>query len=559
MVINTIVYMLLIGVSGLLRLHIRQDKTLSWLMFVIIACLFCDYTLDSFEDQLAGFSILWNKSQIGDITIDFHPSLATNQIIIPLFFISTLAILNNNIFRYEERRCIYNSFIIFNFISLSLLICAENYVQLITMVCITDIIGYMILRDVDSSRRYVVYNFFADMCLFMILAMACGKIQSLDISRLLGYEQIGRHKDFVSIVTSIALFIKTGSFLFQSYLLDIGSARFQRMSTVNLLSAPLVGVLLFLKLHKLLFVSDLFMPIFEIMTILTFMAGIWGFITQRHIQRKVISLNMAFIGILLWLLKLNDFAWSENISLYYTAVYLFNQIYFMIYLYQNREADITKMVNANEINVIALKTLLWQIVLLNSWFIAFMYKTAISTASWTVFAGAILSVFVQVIILNHIYKAPQKRKLDYLNPNPKRVMSFVVGFILIFLGIYYERDVIGIMLLSLLAVLSLIASPLGNIFRKIYDNPLFSERDLSKTFFFYTLVSPLTYISRTFWLMVDILLSEKIITTGISKINKTAIYLFLKLNRQTLGANMLFIICGTLIIMWFFINGGINE
>lgn len=558
MVINTIVYMLLIGVSGLLRLHIRQDKTLSWLMFVIIACLFCDYTLDSFEDQLAGFSILWNKSQIGDITIDFHPSLATNQIIIPLFFISTLAILNNNIFRYEERRCIYNSFVIFNFISLSLLICAENYVQLITMVCITDIIGYMILRDVDSSRRYVIYNFFADMCLFMILAMACGKIQSLDISRLLGYEQIGRHKDFVSIITAVALFIKTGSFLFQSYLLDISSARFQRMSTVNLLSAPLVGVLLFLKLHKLLFVSDLFLPIFELMAILTFTAGIWGFITQRHIQRKVVCLNMGFIGILLWLLKLNNFSWNESISLYYMAVYLFNQIYFMIYLYQNRETDITKMVNANEINVIALKTLLWQIVLLNSWFVAFMYKTAVATQSTVIFVETILSVLVQVIILNHIYRAPQKKKIDYLNANSKRVMAFIVGFILIFTGIYYERNVIKIMLPALLIILALIASPLGNIFRKIYDNPLFSERDLSKTFFFYTLVSPLTYISRTFWLMIDVFLSEKIITTAVSKINKTAIYLFLKVNKQTLGANMFFIITGTLVIVWFCIKG-VNQ
>ena len=556
MVISTIVYMLLIGVSGLLKLHIRQDKILSWLMFIIMACLFCDYTLESFKEQMTGFSILWNKSQIGDIMIDFHPSMATNQIIIPLFFISVLAILNNNIFRYEERRCIYNSFVIFNFISLSLLICAENYVQLITMVCITDIIGYMILRDVDSSRRYVIYNFFADMCLFMILALACGKIQSLDISRLLGYEQIGRHKDFVSIITAVALFIKTGSFLFQSYLLDIGSARFQRMSTVNLLSAPLAGVLLFLKLHKLLFVSDLFLPIFELMAILTFTAGIWGFVTQRHIQRKVICLNMGFIGILLWLLKLNDFSWNESISLYYMAVYLFNQIYFMIYLYQNRETDITKMVNANEINVIALKTLLWQIVLLNSWFVAFMYKTAVATQSMVIFIETILSILVQVIILNHIYRTPQKKKIDYLNANSKRVMAFIIGFILIFTGIYYERDVIKIMLPALLIILALIASPFGNIFRKIYDNPLFSERDLSKSFLFYTLVSPLTYISRTFWLMIDVFLSEKIITTAVSKINKTAIYLFLKVNKQTLGANMFFIITGTLVIVWFCIKGG---
>ena len=52
------------------------------------------------------------------------------------------------------------------------------------------------------------------MLLFMILAMVSGKIHSLSIAELFTYEQIGRHKDFVGLVTALAIFIKIGAFSF---------------------------------------------------------------------------------------------------------------------------------------------------------------------------------------------------------------------------------------------------------------------------------------------------------------------------------------------------------
>ena len=198
--------------------------------------------------------------------------------------------------------------------------------QLITTIFVTDIMGYLILKNTDASHRFVIYNFFADMCLFMILALVSGRIQSLELNRLLGYEQIGRHKDFVSLVTALALFIKMGCALFQSYLLDVSETRFQRMSVVHLLTSPLVGLLLIFKLLNLLLVSDLFLPLFEGMAVLSFITGLIGFIIHNHIQKKVVYLNMAFLGLLLWILALNKFTWSSLFALYYVAVYIFTHI-----------------------------------------------------------------------------------------------------------------------------------------------------------------------------------------------------------------------------------------
>lgn len=558
MVINTMVYMLILGIFGLLRLRVKQDRLMSWLMFAITAVLFFEYNLQNSTGNIQGFSVLWGTSQIGNITIDFHPSPITNQIIIPLFFISLLAITNNNIFRYEERRSTFNSFVIFNLIATALLVCAENYVQLITVVFAMDIFGYLILKNADSSRRYVIYNFVADMCLYMILALACGKIQSLDISKLLGYEQIGRHKDFVSLVMMAALFIKIGCFPFQGALSDVSNARFQRMSMVNLMFSPLAGILLLLKLHNLLFVSDLFLPIYKVVSVLTVFAGLFGFIAKRHIQKKIICLNMAFMGLILQLLEINEFNWSFKITLIYVAMYLFNQLFFKIYLYQNRETDILKMLNAKEINTAALKTLLILISLLNGLvlvMINFEPDGAYNT-NWVISAQSVLLFIGQSIIINHIYLSPLTRKLDYLNPNPTRLVAFVLNFILILIGIYLFCNCKWQILAAITIFCLLIVLPWNSKFKALYEKESLQEQEFNQSFFSFIIVRPLSYFSRIIWLIMDIFLSEKVITASAASVERSCIALFLKINRRNYGSYILFIIIGMMIFVLSFYMGG---
>ncbi len=545
MVINTLICLVFLALTGFLRLRMRYDRVLSWLMFGVGTYLFADYCSNAAVEQNAALSILWSKSRLGDIMIAFSPTLALNRIIIPLFFISVLTILNNNIFRYEEKRSFFNSLIIMNFVTLCLLIGAENYVQLITAVFVSDILGYLLLKDVDSSHRYVIYNLFADMCLFMILALACGKIQSLELRQLLNYRQIGGHRDFVGLVAAFAIFIKIGCFLFQSYLLDIASARFQRMSAVNLLFSPLVGVLLIVKLHNLLAVSDLFLPFFKVMSCATYIAGLVYFIIKDNIQKKMVSLNMAFYGLLMYMLMLNGFAWILLFSYYLLAVYLFNQLFFKIYLYQNREENVSKMLNGREINTLPLQVLLFQFVVLLAVFWLIMRQTAaVLSAPSTITAitaGIILAISV---ILNHIYKSPHTRRLDYLNPNPQRFLSFIINTALILLGgiifnIYQWQSFVFIT-----AFLGITALPLWQKLRKFYEKEGLQTEDVSKSLFCYVLVEPLKYISRIMWLMVDFMFSEKIITAAFSAISRNTISLFFKINQKSAAAGLVFIIIG---------------
>ena len=555
MVIHTILLMLLVAFGGFFKLRMRYDRLLSWGMFFAFAFLFYRYFQMSFHD-MQGFSLLWRSSQMGNITIDFNPSEVANKQIIPIFFISLLTILNNSIFHYEERKSTFNSFVVINFISLCLLITAENYVQLITTVFVTDIMGYLILKNVDSSHRYVIYNFFADMCLFMILALASGRIQSLELNRLLGYDQIGKHKDFVSLVTALALFIKMGGVLFQSYLLDVSEARFQRMSVVHLLTAPLVGILLIFKLLNLLLVSDLFLPIFKIVIILTFITGIVGFIIHNHIQKKLVYLNMAFWGLLLWILALDKFNWSSLFSIYYVAVYLLNQLFFKIYLYQNRETDVNKMTSSQEtpLLIILFQTMLW-----SGLFFTLMYLIYQRVNDIFVLAAGCIILFVIAIIFNHIYKSPRTHRLDYLNANPVRALSFIINSILLCSAFYYwQKDVYMIAIVAGIFLITT-ASPLGRPFRYFYNNEDLQQQDFSKSFFFYILVAPLTYLSSHLWTVVDYFLSEKVISSFFVAIDRGSLALFLHLNKHGRKAGICFLLLSILVFMMFFYYGGINK
>ncbi len=545
--IKIMAYMVIVGLVGFLRLRMKYDRLVSWLMFFAAAFLFIDFSGRLLNSGGEGFSFLWNTSQIGNITIDFHPEPKDAELLLPLFFISLITILHNNIFRYEEKKSAFNALVTLNFVSLSLLVCAENCVQLITAVFITDILGYLILKDVDSSRRYVVYNFFADMCLFMVLALACGKLQSLDLNRLPYYEEIGRHQDFVGLVTTIALLAKTGCFMFQSYLLDLHAARFQRMSAVNMLFAPLAGIIVLLRLNSLVTVSDLALPLLKIMGTLTMAAGIVYFVAVDNIKKKLVYLNMGFIGFLLLLLVKNGFAWSWLCAGYYVAACFFNLLLLKIYLYQNHEVRVSEMLNSRETNSALMNATLMQLILAANVFFAVIWKIAgkFASSGWIWGGGAAVLAAV-ALVLNQIYRSPHTRRLESLNPNPLRPLSFVVNFSLLIYGSWvlnaFTPYNIAFMVLFLAGIVLL---PLSRL-RAVYGIEWLQKEDLSKSFFFYALVTPLMYISRTLWLLVDFVFSEKIITAGLSALNRLGLSVFFKINRKSYMAYFVFILLGFL-------------
>ncbi len=550
--IQIIASIIVLSFIGLIKQRMKYDRLISWLIFFAATALFMEFATNAVNLNKESFSFLWSTSKIGNITIDFSPELGEHRLLLPLFFLSLVTILHNNIFRYEEKKSAFNAFILLNFASSSLLICSENYVQMITAVFITDILGYLILKDVDSSHRYVIYNFFADTCLFMVLALVCGKLQSLSLEDLPQYEKIGRHKDFVGLMLLVAVFIKMGVFMFQSYLLDLSAARLQRMSTVNLLFAPLTGILVLLKLHNLVEVSDLALPLLKIISMLTMIFGILNFLIIDNLKKKLVYLNMGFIGLLLLMLEHRDLQWNWQYSFYYSVGYFINLLFLKMYLYQNHETKVSEMLNGRETNSFILKTTLVQFILIANIFITLIYRISVKQEQfWILITGTILICAIG-IVLNHIYQSPYTRKLENLTPNPLRPISLLVMLSLL---VYTSIEMQAYTLYNILFILFFIVlcwCPLLTKIRAVYEIEWFQKEDLSKSFFFYTLVTPFMYLSRTLWLMVDFVFSEKIITAGLTGLHKMGISLFFKVNRKSYMACFAFIVIGIICFLLSF-------
>ena len=551
--INILLLLLLVGMAGLFRFRMRYDRILSWGMFLASILLVYGYSVNALLGANEGFQYLWSKTKFGNLFISFYPQLQFNMIIVPILCMGVVSILNNNVFHYEERRCAFNSLLIFNSVALSLLLTSENYVQILTMVFISDILGYVLLKDVDSSHKYAVYNFFADMCLFAVFALVCGRLQSLDVRHLLNYNQIGRHKDFVSLVVGLAIFIKIGVFPFHSYLLDVAKARFHRMTIINLLFSPLCGIILLVKLNNILTMSDLFLPIYTTLTYLSAVIGLYGFIVKDNILSKTIYLNMVLSSILMMLLKNTGFAWQNMFSYYYLIVYFLNLMLFKIYLYQNREESVANMLNSSIINSWPLKAILVQIALIVNLFVTLMFNLAQKENNYVLFYVSLLVVGIS-IVLSHIYKSPNERRLDYLNQNKLRAISYIGNSIILILSSIYFKAYQMYNIYFVVAFVLLINLPIFYKTRTVYNKTVLQAEDYSRYVFYYLFFRPIKYISKKLWVMVDFVISEKIITSAIETINRQSITLFFKLNPKKGFAGLFFIVVGIAIFIIQFIR-----
>ena len=237
-------------------------------------------------------------------------------------------------------------------------------------------------------------------------------------------------------------------------------------------------------------------------------------------------------------------------------MFLLNLMFFKIYLYQNRVDYVSDMLNSSVINSVALKTILLQITLIVNAYISLMYVYTTNVANNIMLYVALLVVVALSIVLNHIYKSPNNIGGDYLTPNSKRIVSFIVSMgllaiLTIYLKAYYLKN-----MLYIGAFLYLINIPLYSKLRSLYNNELLQSQDYCRHLFKYMFFKPIKRLSKTLWIFVDFVISEKVITSAIETINRQSITLFFKLNPKKGFAGIVFIIIGIAIFIISFIRAG---
>ncbi|MBR1825993.1 MAG: hypothetical protein IJ770_05350 [Alphaproteobacteria bacterium] len=343
MIAYTVLLLFIIGALGSIRVGVKTDKILSFVVFASIFFTFLQFYQAMSDGVTHTFSFMWNTSQGQDLKFEIISNSYNYMLVFPCFIVTVLAVLNNFLFRYEERRAAYSAVLIFNLTALILLLTSNNFVQLISALFVTDILALFMIKDAQACRRYSMLNMMADMVLFSVSAIINARVDSLDLQQIQLYQQTALYPDFTSLLGLTAIFAKLGFFMFQIGVIGLKNIRFHRIQNLLFLSSPFAALILLLKFNALWRISDYFTFYLDIMCVAT---GLWAFVCgiyANDFKAKMICLMLLFWALMVALLRCYGFAWIPEFSQLIIEMYVLVTAFYLIYFYNNRCRMMTQM------------------------------------------------------------------------------------------------------------------------------------------------------------------------------------------------------------------------
>ncbi len=555
MIANTVAYLLILGLLMLLHGRLRHDRTTALAAFCLAGGIFY-YFLSGWQAGVsADFQLLWDSSRSGDIKIDIV-SVAHNYIMIFPFFIVTLTAMLNNLFlNQEHQKKIFSALLCLNLVCLMMLISGNNFVQVMTFVFGVDILSQLLIKDIQASRRYTIYNLVADMGLFLVLAMVRGRLENLDIANIGRYYETGRHRDFLTAVILISLFIKSGFFLFQGYMLDLKGTRFHRLILIPYLSTPAVSLILLVKMYPLLVVSPMFYPVFDVVVTLSILWGFIACVIIDNLKEKTIYLNMMIMGLLAKILESSDFIWNESFSWMLVLGFLFNLCIYYLHYFAGRENDILLIarMRRGDPNLFRFVLVAWLIITA-----AFGAQLAevINERNQIWIAGfGGLFLFAAAHMFSRMScgrnEQTEKKSAD-LKPLPVLMVVMAgAGAVL-----YLQRQFLGyaVAAMSIFVLLLFFCStvcPALNLRLNVKNQNLDFFTHVYKA----VLTGPIEFVGRVLTVLVDFVLIEKTFTATFAWVSGLLIRVFRKISRGGAAYYMLCTLIAIAVCLWSFLRG----
>lgn len=415
MIAYAVLWLFIIGVCSSVKTGVKLDKGLAFMAFVSLLFVFVGFCNAMIVGQSHTFSFVWNASQGQNLNFDIISNPANYMLVLPCFVLTLLAVFNNLLFRYEERRSAYSALLTFNLLALILLITSNNFVQLISALFVIDILALFVIRENAAYRNFGMFNMLADMILFMVLAVINARVDSLDLEQIRLYQKAGIHTDFISLSGVIALLMKQGSFGFQSGLLALKNTRFHRMQNVLFLFSPLAALVLLIKFNALWRVSGYFTITIDVMCLLT---AVWGFVCSiciNDFKAKIIYWMMAFWALMVELLRFYGFVWINEFSALMLEMYVFTMAMYLLYYHNNRRSYVTQMMHlriTHKKRLISILTVVLLDIMCAANTLALMYNPI---NGYFILGFSVLFLLSVAIVLGQIYFYDGKRTMGVQN------------------------------------------------------------------------------------------------------------------------------------------------
>jgi len=559
MIADTALFLVVLGIISSFKIGVKADKFLSVFSFLV----FTAFAFFFFQQQSlfknTDFSFVWSSLPSGDIYVNIISNQENFLLLFPFFLLTLSEVCKNAVFRYEERRCVYNGLLFFNLLALLMMISSNNFVQLLSGVFVVDILAFLIVKDIDNSKSYVVLNLLADMLLFTVLAVANSQISSLSLQEIERYRHLGKHLDFVSLGTLIAIFIKLGFFPFHGGMLQLRHIRFHRLQGILFLASPATAVILLLKFNVLWHFSAYFSIMIFVCCLVS---GIWGFfrfLLADEIKAKMVYLQMLFWSLFVEILHSNEFIWQEQQSGILLSAYLLMNLFYYFYHCANRLTLVSALREypyknklpavAAGVGIIAVSAVMSFMLLPPEMLKNLPQNLKMRPDEYFVAVFSLL-LFLSVSILLHQLCNPFRKQAVSKKIFRKINTMFLFLSVVIFLVVMHLANINRqdfIIYAGVFLFLSFL--PVPTFILQSGRRKKLQKFDIPDNFYQVFFIDPLRACGRVLWLLVDWLFVEKFIVGTLQAFLLTAVRLFRNIHYNwRLGSSFLMLLL--IVLLW---------
>ncbi len=500
MLLQLLICLAALSAASLLVTQGRRRRIWSIIMlFMLVAVSY--FLLRGYDNEQTGnFIYQWlpYKSLKADINISSSKNM--RQMFFPLFLLLSGTVYLTTIFPFEKHSLHFNTLMLLCFISLILQTSSHDFLQLIFSGSMFSIISFYMPDEITAKKKIFIFNFLAEMSLFMAASVIYASTNTLNLSALDEYVDFGAHKDLAAVLVLLAVGIKCGLFMLNSHYQALKDISLNRIAGIFSLSVPLSGIVLAFKLYPLLGIFPKSVIIFWI--VITLIYSFMQALFNCNLKSKMIFLFTASYSFIL-LNIVEDFG---DAQLYIPRLLIINFIisftFILSYLAASGEENMNftgGFFRYSPLN--AFSCVISMLCLI----------AAFSELSVSIYSKIFFLLYIVVIgcFIRTFYfgkcRADEKVIAFAKNSGVLYILPLLVVSILIFLHSIQWKNYdfyIG----EVCFLLILLFCPTAKILR-LGSASLFS-RDLVLSLYEIVIIKPLNYFGRILWLFFDIVLIE---------------------------------------------------
>lgn len=537
MVLQLFIGLMLLASATLLVTQGRRRRIWSVLLLGGVACLSYLFIDNLNQSVGSNFIYQWLPYDILKAEFSISSSKGIQEMLVPLMLLLGGLVYLNTIYPDEQHSLRLNTLLILNFVGLILLFSSHDFLQLMFASCIFSLVSFYLPDLMLPKKNMMIFNFLAEISIFMALAIVYGKIDSVRLIDLSKFVSRGAHKDLVSALLIFAIGCKCGLFLLNGHYFSLKHVSINRIASILIFSSPLSGLILLSKLRVVLDASEFSSYVVSYWCGLSIIINLGISIFNNDLRIKLIALSLSLYS------YTASIIFDDSQILYTVIPVILTSLFLIILFFQVIDKSALPETNVSRLGGLwyynKFDLLLIMVIILGLTSELLLYPVNMITNILVSFFVVSLALIVKMVYFGKS-KQTNNPNISFLYWLP---IIGICSFIVYILKSWTNVDFYKINSL-IFAVLALIPC---KIFIKVGTSSVW-QNDILTKFYETLIVSPLKFLGRILWLAFDVVVIEKSIIGSVSMITSSIVSGLHKLQEIRLLNFLLGLITGIILL-----------